>query len=66
MDPIAHSSIGLLAKPIAPKAPLVILLAATQVPDILFFALVGLIYLALYGALRRTDKSWMAIATTFG
>jgi len=38
MDPIAHSSIGLMAKPIVPKAPLVVLLAATQVPDLLFFA----------------------------
>jgi hypothetical protein len=38
MDPIAHSSIGLMAKPIAPKVPLLVLMAATQVPDILFFA----------------------------
>ncbi len=37
MDPIAHASIGLMAKPIAPKAPLWALLAATQVPDLLFF-----------------------------
>ncbi len=36
MDPIAHASIGLMAKPIAPKAPLWALLAATQVPDLLF------------------------------
>jgi hypothetical protein len=36
MDPIAHASIGLIAKPIAPKAPLWALLAATQVPDLLF------------------------------
>lgn len=34
--------------------------------DLVNYALVGLIYLALYGALRRTDKGWMAIATTFG
>lgn len=38
MDPLAHASIGLMAKPIAPKAPLLVLLAATQVPDLLFFA----------------------------
>ena len=38
MDPIAHCSIGLMAKPIAPKAPLLVLMAATQIPDILFFA----------------------------
>ncbi len=37
MDPIAHASIGLMAKSIAPKAPLWALLAATQVPDLLFF-----------------------------
>ncbi len=37
MDPIAHASIGLMAKPIAPRAPLWALLAATQVPDLLFF-----------------------------
>ena len=38
MDPIAHASIGLMAKPIAPKAHLLVLVAATQVPDLLFFA----------------------------
>ena len=38
MDPFAHASIGLMAKPIVPKAPLAILLVATQVPDLLFFA----------------------------
>lgn len=37
MDPIAHASIALMAKPIAPKAPLWALLAATQVPDLLSF-----------------------------
>lgn len=37
MDPLAHASIGLMAKPIAPKAPLWALLAATQVPDLLSF-----------------------------
>jgi membrane-bound metal-dependent hydrolase YbcI (DUF457 family) len=37
MDPLAHASIGLMAKPIAPKAPLWVLLAATQVPDLLCF-----------------------------
>ncbi len=38
MDPIAHASIGLMAKPTVPKAPLWVLLAATQAPDLLFFA----------------------------
>lgn len=38
MDPIAHASIGLMAKPAAPKAPLWVLLVATEVPDLLFFA----------------------------
>jgi membrane-bound metal-dependent hydrolase YbcI (DUF457 family) len=37
MEPLAHASIGLMAKPIAPKAPLWALLAATQVPDLLYF-----------------------------
>ena len=37
MDPLAHASIGLMAKPIASKAPLLVLLAATQIPDLLFF-----------------------------
>jgi hypothetical protein len=37
MDPLAHASIGLMAKSIAPKAPLWALLAATQVPDLLCF-----------------------------
>ena len=38
MDPFAHASIGLMAKPIVPRAPLALLLAATAVPDLLFFA----------------------------
>ncbi|MCL5997541.1 MAG: hypothetical protein M1546_16015 [Chloroflexi bacterium] len=37
MDPLAHASIGLMAKSIVPKAPLWALLAATQVPDLLCF-----------------------------
>lgn len=37
MEPFAHASIGLMAKPFAPKAPLWALLAATQVPDLLSF-----------------------------
>ncbi len=37
MDPLAHASIGLMAKPIAPKAPLWALVAATQVSDLLYF-----------------------------
>jgi membrane-bound metal-dependent hydrolase YbcI (DUF457 family) len=35
MEPLAHASIALIAKPFAPKAPLWALIAATQVPDIL-------------------------------
>ena len=34
--------------------------------DLVNYALVGLIFLALYGALRRVDQSAMLIATTFG
>lgn len=37
MEPFAHASIGLMAKPFAPKAPLWALLAATAVPDLLSF-----------------------------
>ncbi len=37
MDPLAHASVGLMAKSAAPEAPLWMLLAATQVPDLLFF-----------------------------
>ena len=33
--------------------------------DLINYALVGLIFLALYGALRKVDKSSMVIATTF-
>jgi len=33
MDPLAHASIGLMVKPFAPKAPIWVLLAATQVVD---------------------------------
>ena len=39
MDPLAHASIALLARPLAPKAPLWALIAATQAPDALYFAL---------------------------
>jgi membrane-bound metal-dependent hydrolase YbcI (DUF457 family) len=38
MDPLAHASIALMARPLAPEAPLWALVAATQVPDALFFA----------------------------
>ncbi len=38
MDPIAHASIALLAKPVVPRAPLWALVAAAEVPDALFFA----------------------------
>lgn len=38
MDPIAHASVGLITKSIAPKTPVLALLAATQVPDLLSFA----------------------------
>ncbi|MCK4898067.1 MAG: DUF4386 family protein [Anaerolineales bacterium] len=34
--------------------------------DIVNYALVGLMFLALYAALRRTNKSYMAIATALG
>jgi hypothetical protein len=37
-----------------------------DVVDIINIALVGLIYFALYGALRRVSKSWMALATALG
>lgn len=39
MEPLAHASIGLMAKPIAPRAPLWALVAATQLPDLLYFGL---------------------------
>ena len=38
MGPPGHFGIGLAAKPAAPKAPLWVLLVATEVPDLLFFA----------------------------
>jgi membrane-bound metal-dependent hydrolase YbcI (DUF457 family) len=41
MDPLAHASIGLIAKRIAPKAPLLALLAATQVLDVLGLGLIA-------------------------
>ena len=34
--------------------------------DLVNYLLVGLIYLALYGALRRTSRGWMVIATALG
>jgi hypothetical protein len=39
MDPLAHASVALMARRTAPKAHLLGLVAATQVPDLLFFAL---------------------------
>ncbi|MHB0875871.1 MAG: metal-dependent hydrolase [Anaerolineae bacterium] len=41
MDPLAHASVGLMAKAVAPRAPLWALLAATQVPDALCFGLMA-------------------------
>ena len=41
MEPLAHASIALMAKPTAPKAPLLALVAATQVPDLLSFGLIA-------------------------
>jgi membrane-bound metal-dependent hydrolase YbcI (DUF457 family) len=38
MDPLAHAAVGVMVKPLAPKAPLWALVAATQVPDLLSFA----------------------------
>jgi membrane-bound metal-dependent hydrolase YbcI (DUF457 family) len=53
MDPLAHASIGLMAKPLVPKAPLWALLAATQVPDLLSF---GFIAAGLeHGAVTKLD-----------
>ena len=37
MDPLAHASLALMARPLAPKAPVWALVAVTQVPDLLFF-----------------------------
>lgn len=36
-SPFAHASIGLFSKTAAPRVPLWALIAATQVPDVLFF-----------------------------
>lgn len=41
-------------------------LAYLNIFDIVNYALVGLMFLALYAALRRGNQSYMAIATTFG
>jgi membrane-bound metal-dependent hydrolase YbcI (DUF457 family) len=41
MEPLAHASIGLMARPFAPKAPLWALIAATQVPDALSLSLMA-------------------------
>ncbi len=38
MGPPGHLAIGFAAKRAAPKAPLWVLLAATEIPDLLFFA----------------------------
>ncbi len=39
MDPLAHASIALITKLLAPKAPLWALVAATEIPDLLYFGL---------------------------
>jgi hypothetical protein len=56
MDPIAHASVALMVRPAAPKAHLLVLLAATQVPDLLFFALeaAGI----EHQAVTRMDLRW--------
>lgn len=41
-------------------------LASFGLFDLVNYALVGLIFLALYGALKQVNKSGMVIATTFG
>ena len=38
MDPIAHASVALMAKPAVPRVRLWVLLAAAPVPGLLFFA----------------------------
>ena len=38
MGPPGHLGIGFAAKPVAPRAPLWVLLVASEVPDLLFFA----------------------------
>ncbi len=53
MEPLAHASIGIMVKPLAPKAPMWALVAATQVPDLLSF---GFMALGLeHGAVTRLD-----------
>jgi len=49
MGPPGHFAIGLAAKPVAPKAPLWVLLLATELPDLLFFAFqaAGIEYVAV-------------------
>jgi hypothetical protein len=37
MDPLAHASVALIARPVAPRAHLPVLIVATQLPDLLFF-----------------------------
>ena len=39
MGPLGHFSVGLAAKPVAPKVPLGVLLLATVIPDLLAIAL---------------------------
>ncbi len=41
-------------------------LAYLNIFDLLNYALVGLMFLALYAVLKRANKSYVAIATTFG
>ncbi len=41
MGPPGHLAIGLAAKSAVPKAPLWVLLVATEIPDLLFFAFQG-------------------------
>jgi hypothetical protein len=41
-------------------------LSLLNIFDIVNYALVGIMFLALYAALKRTNQSYMAIATTFG
>ncbi len=55
MEPLAHASIGLIAKPFAPRAPLWALLAATTVPDLLSF---GFMAAGMeYGAVTQLDPN---------
>ncbi len=42
MDPLAHASVALMARPLAPRAPLWALVTATQVPDVLSLSLMRL------------------------